>query len=186
MLLVCGKNSHTITPQMLSVSFSQLIDVVEKETDTSFLASLYRCFTDCVRVIGGPDALSPEFREGILNATRLQLQNMAEKRKARVSKRASLVAAASSSSSELDELTEQPAGVVAGSEGEGSESGLGGDDDLEDLQLLEELEDFALDDMSKMLRYFDPNQPLLIAIGSVKDLGVRARLGWDSSEEDDE
>lgn len=144
MLLVCGKNSNTLTPQMVSAIFSQMINVLADESDPSFLASLFKCLTDSVRVVGGPDALTPEFREGILTATRNQLQMLAEKRKARSQR----------SEHELE-------------------------DDKEDLALIEELEDFALEDMGKMLRYFDPNHPLLVAISSVRELSIRTDE-WES------
>jgi importin-5 len=53
------------------------------------------------------------------------------------------------------------------------------EEDREDLALLEEMEEFALEDMAKMLGLFDANHPLLIAISSVRELGLG--LGaWDS------
>ena len=55
-------------------------------------------------------------------------------------------------------------------------------EDKEDLMLIEEMEDFALDDMGKMLKYvFDPNHRLLIAIGSVRELGLHQK--WEQEEE---
>lgn len=48
--------------------------------------------------------------------------------------------------------------------------------------LIEEMEDFPLEDMAKMLMPFDANHPLLIAISSVRELGLH--LGqWDSEDE---
>lgn len=160
MLLVCGKQSGTMTPQMLSATFAQLISVIESETDVSFLASLYKCFTDCVRVIGGSDNLSPEFRESILVATRNQLQGIAEKRRSRVNR------------SQKDDN----AGVTGDLE----------DDDREEMALLEELEDYALTEMAGMLRYFDANHPLLIAIGSVKELScnLNSDSDWEGNDAD--
>ena len=70
MLLVCGKQSGTLTHQMVSASFSQLVNCVNRETDVSFLASLYKCFSDSLRVIDGPSALSPEIQTGIIDATK--------------------------------------------------------------------------------------------------------------------
>jgi len=169
MLLVCGKQSGTMTmtPQMLSATFAQLISVIENETDVSFLASLYKCFTDCVRVIGGPENLSPEFRESVLVATRNQLQGIAEKRRSRVNR----------SRSQKDAVVTQ-----AGAGGD-----MEDDDDREEMALLEELEDYALTEMAAMLRYFDPNHPLLIAIGSVKELSCNLNYSdedWESSDAD--
>ncbi|KAI0077247.1 ARM repeat-containing protein [Panus rudis PR-1116 ss-1] len=147
MLLACGKNSGTLTHQMVTASFSQLVNCIGVETDASFLASLYKCFADSLRVIGGPSALPQEIQDGVMEATKRQLQSFADKRKARAHRPASQLA-----------------------------------DDKEDLMLVEEVEDFALEDMGKMLLEFDPAHPLLVAISSVKDLGLN--LGrWDSDDE---
>jgi hypothetical protein len=43
-------------------------------------------------------------------------------------------------------------------------------DDKDDLALIEEIEDFALEDMAKLLYYMDPQHPLLVAVSSMKDL----------------
>ena len=99
MLLVCGKQSGTLTPQMLSAVFAQLITAARMEPDASFLASLFRCLADCVLVAGGgssggasssvelgakpADALPQDLRDGILDSVRYQLQGLADKRKGR-------------------------------------------------------------------------------------------------------
>jgi len=44
------------------------------------------------------------------------------------------------------------------------------EEEREDIALLEEMEDFALEDMGKVLALFDKRHPLLVAIGSVKEL----------------
>ncbi|KAJ3747159.1 armadillo-type protein [Lentinula detonsa] len=46
------------------------------------------------------------------------------------------------------------------------------DDDREDLALLEEMEDFALEEMAKVLSMLNSNHELLVAISSVKELGT--------------
>ena len=38
--------------------------------------------------------------------------------------------------------------------------------------LLEEIEDFALEDMAKLLMMLDSNHPLLVAVASVRELGT--------------
>lgn len=165
MLLVCGKQSGTLTPQMLGAVFAQLISVARSEADASFLSSLFRCIVDCVRVAGGgagsepgtapADALPHDIREGILGAVRHQLQGLADKRKARMRRFS----------------------IGLGSGDEGSNDGRASAEELaeerEDVALLEELEDFALDDIAKLLRLFDPTHPLLVAVSSVKELGIR-------------
>jgi hypothetical protein len=147
MLLSCGKHSNTLTNQMVSATFLQLINCISAEHDASFLASLYKCFTDSLRIVGGPPSLSQEFHDGVIEATKRQLQLLADKRKHR-------------SSRSLADL----------------------EDEREDLALLEEMEDFALEDMGKMLQYLDVNHPLLIAISSVRELGFNQ---WDDDEEGD-
>jgi hypothetical protein len=147
MLLSCGKVSNTLTTQMVSASFLQLINCINSETEPSFLASLFKCFTDSSRVLGGPGALSEEFRIGVTEATKRQLQILADKRKNR---------------------SQRPASELA--------------DDKEDLALMEEIEDFALEDMAKLLYYMDSKHPLLVAVSSVKDLG----LNQDDSDDDED
>jgi len=147
MLLSCGKSSNTLTNSMVAATFHQLITCVSTEHDSSFLASLYKCFTDSLRVVGGPSVLSQDYQSGIIEATKRQLQLLADRRKGRANRAASEA----------------------------------GGNDKEELALLEEIEDFALEDMGKMLLAFDENHPLLVAVSSVKDLGFNS---WDSDEDD--
>jgi hypothetical protein len=146
-LIACGKSSGTLTNQIVSASFLQLINCIGTEEDESFLASLYKCFTDTLRIVGSLSTLSTEFRNGIIEATKRRLQSIADRRKHRA---------------------QRPVADL--------------EDDREDLVLLEKMEDFALEDMGKMLQYFDTNHPLLIAISSVKELGFNH---WDSEDEGD-
>ncbi|OCB84852.1 ARM repeat-containing protein [Sanghuangporus baumii] len=160
-LLVCGKQAGTLTPQMLHAVFAQLVSVARGEADASFLASLFRCIADCVRVAGGgagsepgtspADALPRDIREGILGAIRHQLQGLADKRKARTRRFLSRDDGSHDGRVSAEELEEE----------------------REDIALLEELEDFALDDIGKLLKLFDPSHPLLVAVGSVRELGIR-------------
>lgn len=132
---------------MASATFLQLINSISTEQDATFLASLYKNFTEAVRVIGGPEALSQQFLDGIIEATKRQLSLLADKRKLR---------AAKAQSSNVMDL------------------------DRDDLSLVEEIEDYALDDMAKALVIFDSNHPLLVAVSSVRDLGFNT---YDSDEE---
>lgn len=149
MLLSCGKQSGMLTNQMVSTTFLQLINCISSEHDSTFLASLYKYFSDSLRVVGGPEALSQQFHEGIIEATKRQLQSLADKRKAR--------AARASSNAE--------------------------DFDRDEMSLVEEMEDFALEDMERMLATFDPNHPLLVAVSGVRDLGFNT---FDADEEGEE
>ena len=147
MLLSCGKNSGTLTPHMVNASFTQVVNSIGMESDPTFLSSLFRCFSECMRVVGGPHSLPQEVHDGIIEATKRQLQSIADRRKTRASK---------------------PATDIA--------------DDKEDLMLVEEMEEFALDDIAKMLSTFDPNHSLLIAVSSVRELGLHLDQ-WESGDE---
>lgn len=48
--------------------------------------------------------------------------------------------------------------------------------------LLEEMEDFALEDMAKTLMAFDSIHPLLMAVASVRELGLHLSQ-WESEDE---
>jgi len=136
---------------MVSASFLQIINGISTEHDSSFLASLYRCFNDALRVVGGPAALPRDFHDGVIEATKRQLQMLADKRRARANR------------------------IAHGNNnglGVGGEAKVDLEDEREDMALLEEIEDFALEDMAKMLAAFDPAHPLLVAVSSVKDLGI--------------
>lgn len=144
MLVSCGKGSNTIDGDMVTNVVQHVASVIAQETDSTFLASLFKCGTDCLRAWGDVKA---ETRLALENATKQQLQALADKRKARGTRTAA----------EIEE-------------------------EREDLALLEEMEEFALEEMAKMLGLFDTNHPLLIAISSVRDLGLG--LGaWDSDGE---
>jgi importin-5 len=144
MLVSCGKASNTIDGDMVTNVVQHVASVITQETDTSYLASLFKCATDCLRVWGDVKA---ETRLALENAAKQQLQALADKRKARSTR----------SAAEIEE-------------------------DREDLALLEEMEEFALEDMAKMLGLMDTSHPLLMAISSVRDLGLG--LGaWDSDGE---
>jgi hypothetical protein len=144
LLMACGKSSGTLTPEMVSASLSKLVYCMQIESDTSFLTSLYKSVADTLRVVGIP-ALTPPLSGGLMDATKHQLQNLADKRKHR---------------------SQRPAAEL--------------EDDREELSLLEEMEEFALEDMEKLLRMLDGQHPLLIAIASVRELGINR---WDSEDE---
>jgi hypothetical protein len=135
---MCGKNSGTLTNEMVSATFNQLVNCIATERDINFLSSLYKCFTGCMNVIGGPASLSHQIHDGILEATRRQLQSMADKRKKR------------------SEDARAP----------------GSEDKKELLMWSEEVEDYALDEIATMLRGFSETHELLMAVSSIRDLGV--------------
>jgi hypothetical protein len=57
MLLSCGKQSNTLMNQIVSTMFLQLINSICAEHDSTFLASLYKYFSESL-CIGVPEALS--------------------------------------------------------------------------------------------------------------------------------
>jgi hypothetical protein len=155
LLLACGKSSSTLTTQMLSATFHQLITTIAVETDSSFLASLYKCFGDCIRLVGSPAvALSPEMQDGIIEATKRQLQMMADRRKSRME-----ALERYKSTGALEEM----------------------EDEREDWALFEEMEDFALEDIAKVLELLNSNHPLLVAVSGVRALGTMG--SWNEEEE---
>jgi importin-5 len=164
MLLACGKQSNTLTNQMVSATLTQLISCISDEHDASFLASLFKAFADCLHVIGGASVLPQEYRDGILEATKRQLGGIADKRRNRSARRASSSHDLGSSSSE-DGMGDARMGGPAGAE----DDSVFEDDD--DLVLIEEMEDFALEDMGKMLKALEAPTEILVALGSVRELG---------------
>ncbi|KAF9218740.1 ARM repeat-containing protein [Gyrodon lividus] len=144
LLMACGKSSGTLTPEMVSASLSKLVYCVQIESDASFLTSLYKSVADTLRVVGIP-ALTPVLTGGLMDATKHQLQRLADKRKHR---------------------SQRPAAEL--------------EDDREELALLEEMEEFALEDMERLLKMLDGQHPLLIAVSSVRELGFNQ---WDSEDE---
>ena len=131
---------------MVSASFSQLVNCISRENDASFLASLYKCFSDCLRVIDGVSSLSPEIQSGFVDATKSQLQRIADRRRARAQR----------------DVAEEK----------------------DDLMLIEEMEDYALEDMAKTLQTLNPSHELLVAVGGVKELGLHLDQ-WESGDEGD-
>ncbi len=71
MLVSCGKTSNTIDGDMVTNVVQHVASVISQETDTSYLASLFKCATDCLRVWGDVKA---ETRVALENASKQQLQ----------------------------------------------------------------------------------------------------------------
>ena len=150
MLMSCAKESKLITEEMFDAVFQQLINVIGSEPDASFLASLYKCFTDSARLFIHPSPTSqvpqftfpPQYSQSLFKATQSQLHAIAQKRK----QRASLPA-------------------------------YQREEDHDDLALLEEMEEFALEDMGKCIQLLEPSSQLLVAVSSVKDLAIFAGSG---------
>lgn len=52
-------------------------------------------------------------------------------------------------------------------------------DESEDVKLIEELEDFALDEIARLIALFDSNHRLLVGVSSVRELGVFGPASYD-------
>ena len=131
--------------------FLQLINGISTECDLTILASLYKYLSESLWVIGGPDALSPQFHKGIIEATNYQLHFLADKCKAQVAR------------------ANNPA--------------LVGELDRDEMALVEEIEDYALEDMGKMLTMFDVNHLVLVTVANIRELALNT---YDSDGEGDE
>jgi importin-5 len=88
MLLTCGMQSSTLTPEMVYATFRQLVTCIGTENDASFVASLYKCFADCAKIVGGPSAVPDDAKTALVEVSKRQLQVLAEKRKRRGGKTA--------------------------------------------------------------------------------------------------
>ncbi|KAH0825817.1 hypothetical protein J3R83DRAFT_8823 [Lanmaoa asiatica] len=123
LLTSCGKSSGTLTPPMVAASLSKLVYCIQMEADPSFVASLYKSVGDTLRVVG-MHAFTPELTNGLMDVTKLQLQNMAERRKRR---------------------SRAGGGGGIGSAGGGTdeEHPPQDEDDREEIALMEEMEEFA-------------------------------------------
>ena len=152
-------------------AFLQLMVVVGSEIDASFLAAAVKCLADCVRVLGGPVELDPEVRNGIYNAVGSQLHSLADKRRERQRRHPELI-------SLIPQNRTGDTTTPVGASGAGDPF----EDEREEILLMEELEDFALEEITKLLKYLDPNHSLLVAVSSVKELGLRSDE-WESESE---
>jgi importin-5 len=83
MLLLCGKESRTLTAQMVSVIFVQLVPSIGSETEPSLLSSLLGAFSKCVKIIDGPTTLPREVHDGLIESLMRQLEKLADRRKNR-------------------------------------------------------------------------------------------------------
>jgi hypothetical protein len=145
MLVSCAKEAKLITEEMFDAVFQQLINVIGSEPDASFLASLYKCFTDAARLFiysSSPNPqqqlnFPPQYTQSLFKATQSQLHTIAQKRKQR----------AALPSYQREE-------------------------EHDDLALLEEMEEFALEDMGKCIQLLEPDSQVLVAVGSVRELGI--------------
>jgi len=143
MLLSCSAASSTLTAQIVTVTFHELINCIGFETESLFLKKLLKCFIKSLKIVGGPNALSEDLHNGATEAIKYQLDIIADKRKNRSQQ---------SVPEQVDDLIFKTVDFGA---------------------LDDDMETFAIEDMERFLRYLNPNHPLLVAVASVRALGRR-------------
>jgi hypothetical protein len=161
MLLACGKESNTLTTQMVSATFHQLTNLIRPETEPTLLSSLLKLFIRCAKIVGGPTAVSREALGSLVESLTQHLDNFTEKRKNR------------------PPIPEMPFDIA----------NFGTDFGMPDLkipkldmdnfviptldvdEMNEDMETVALTEMALLLSYLDPTHPLLAKVSSVKSLG---------------
>src|ERR1700683_2260705 len=82
-LLTCGKESNTLTTQMVSATFHQLTNLIRPEIEPTLLSSLLKLFTRCAKIVGGPTAVPREALDRLVESLTQHLDNLTEKRKNR-------------------------------------------------------------------------------------------------------
>jgi hypothetical protein len=145
MLVSCAKESNLMTEEMFDATFKQLISVIGTEPDASFLASLYKCFADSSRLFIHPSSRSSH-----------QQQSFPPQYTQ------SLFQATQSQLHTIAQKRKQRASLPLYQR----------EEEHDDLALLEEMEEYALDDMGKCVALLDPSSQLLIAVGSVRELAI--------------
>src|SRR5689334_7663161 len=82
-LVACAQANGLVSQEFVSAVFQPIIRGMVTELDSSFLASLFKCFGDCLRNLGR-EVLPPDLEHMFLEATKTQLSNLAQKRKSRM------------------------------------------------------------------------------------------------------
>jgi hypothetical protein len=72
-----------INADFSSAVFTPIIEGINSEMDAGFLASLYKCFADSLRSLGGRAAISDVNYASFITATGHQLHSLATKRQLR-------------------------------------------------------------------------------------------------------
>ena len=146
MLLSCAKETKLITEEMFDAVFQQLINVIGSEPDASFLASLYKCFADSARLFIHPSPSHQQQQQFTFPPQYSQ----------------SLFKATQSQLHTIAQKRKQRASMPSYQR----------EDQMDELSLVEEMEEFALEDMGKCIQLLEPNSSLLVAVSSVKELAI--------------
>lgn len=89
-LMAAGRNSNTLTKQIVSATYALPIACISINTDASFLSSLYKGLSkglsNTLRLLSGSSSLPPHIHTSLFNSSRGQIASMAENRKKRAEK----------------------------------------------------------------------------------------------------
>lgn len=83
-MVACAQANGLVSQEFVSAVFQPIIRGLATELDSSFLASLFKCFADCLRNFGGREILPPDLEHMFFEATKNQLSSLAQKRKSRM------------------------------------------------------------------------------------------------------
>jgi hypothetical protein len=161
MLLTYGKESNTLTSQMVFATFHQLTNMIRPETEPTLLSTLLSLFIRCAKIVGGPTAVPREALDSLVESLTQHLDNLAEKRKNRLPmpempfENANFGTDFAIPDLKIPKLEMDNFDV----------STLDGDEMNEDMETL------ALTEMALLLSYLDPTHPLLAKVSSVQSLG---------------
>jgi hypothetical protein len=78
-----AKRTDMVNADFSSAVFTPITEGINLEMDAGFLASLYKCFADSLRTLGGRAALSDSNYSSFVTATQHQLHSLATKRQSR-------------------------------------------------------------------------------------------------------
>ncbi|KAH7106921.1 ARM repeat-containing protein [Auriculariales sp. MPI-PUGE-AT-0066] len=84
LLLATAKTNNLLTEQIAHAVLTQVCAGIAQEHDSSFLQTLYKCFTDATKVLGGRTIVPQTLCDDVLKATQNHLQLMAQRRKSRM------------------------------------------------------------------------------------------------------
>jgi hypothetical protein len=174
MLLLCGKESNSLTAQMISATFFQLNDLIGSEIEPTLLTPLLQTFASSVKILGGPAVLPLETHEGLVESLTRSLENITEKRKNRPPIPDVLPAInfdlPDFGVASLDTVKSNIAMLSSLQQFDISSQ----DPD----EVTEDMETFALIEMATLLSYLDPMHPLLANVTAVKSLGRNRGIKW--------
>lgn len=80
---MAAKTARIVNDEFTAAIFDPIVGGLGSEMDAGFLASLFKCFADSLKTLGGQSALSAATEEAFFTATQNQLHTLATRRQAR-------------------------------------------------------------------------------------------------------